>query len=49
MQPDISDALRKEYQKGEQDAAERLALLFEHYGYERAAADIRKEAAKWPK
>lgn len=44
----ISDALRREYQHGEQDAAERLALMFEHYGYERAAADIREEARKWP-
>lgn len=35
------------YILGEQDAAEGLANLFEHYGYERAAKDIREEAAKW--
>lgn len=35
------------YILGEQDAAEGLANLFENYGYERAAKDIREEAAKW--
>ncbi len=44
----MNDELRKSYQIGEQDAAERLALMFERYGYERAAQDIRDEARKWP-
>ncbi len=43
-----NDRLRNEYIHGEQDTAERLALMFEHYGYERAAQDIRIEASKWP-
>lgn len=43
------DALRRAINQGAQDAAERLARMFEHYGYERAAADIRNEATTWPK
>ncbi len=50
MLPEIAmnDELRKSYQIGEQDAAEKLALMFENYGHERAAQDIRDEASKWP-
>lgn len=31
----------------ELDTAERLAKMFEHYGHERAAKDIREEILKW--
>lgn len=45
----IFETRTHDYTAGEQDAAERLAKMFEHYGYERAAMDIRTEVKSWHK